>query len=1059
MKLTTTAITLALLGASTLEMQAQVETFDVPKLDSVSIDGDFSDWDSEPGFGVEILLQEAGDLKSPDDHNVQFRMGWCEEGLLILIEVEDNSWIEYPEKGKYYSADVVEVFLCAKRGNQDVCQWYVSPGMSGELREPGVRFRELRRGPTKGMPSDLKVFREKLGASRYRMEMLAPWSAIGMEGKADATAAFQIWVNDKDEGDRRSRYMSTFYPAKGASYATNAMHNIRLVDHSEPSLRLSSLPGYDMEKFQPFVQVWAGAGRSGKPIAIRQGDVVIGSAVLDDSESPGRATAKVLLPPAPAGQPYENLGVFLGDQSVNSVRLPYSDIMGAVKKLHRDRARLREEFQLDAPWMDLKDPLLDRHRGLAAAGLNQLEETPPPSSEDDMEVLAWTIEMVSMLEKGEDYFAGRRNGFWGYYFCKADGTGQRFAVTLPRNYDPERRYPLFLELHGNGGRPLPPKGEPKQDDFIRLRPWGRGDISFFGLGEVDVLESLRHVMKWYSADPNQICLGGHSMGGNGTWDLASKYTDLFACLAPKAGRSSDDYYENFRHLPALIQHGAKDGSQPVEFGRYTASRLQQMGFSVIYKEFPDDGHGIRNPFPVEEWFVNQRRPRSPKVITYTCDTVDRGEIYWARIRRFIDPHRAASITARVTNDASDSRVDLELRNVKVIELNLSDLPSDRSRPLTLKVGDSEFELEAPQPGRILLINEEGRWETVETWEPPAGKKRPYLPGGAANLYSGEPLLIVYPTEGNEETRQPMEDAARSIVLFGGFGNEMITGQVPIKPDKEVTEDDIQHRNLILFGGPYYNLITRRLTDQLPVTVNERNQFVVEGHDPVEVNQATLTMTTYNPLAPKRLIHLIWQDEIPAEARSRFLRSARYRLSGSSGRYPHNIPDLQITSPEPGLSIRRQFTHDWAFKPRDGMDRTQSLEAIEDGIPLTQLKIMKRKADVDFAIGPKRGGWGTPAAEPPTLDEFRYRNYRINTYVAEIRGKLLAEILTNPDFDRLEIYPQIAEEDLDPGQLYRVVSPENALWVAKPIMKGLWKEMEAGPDVLKSDITREVYEIE
>jgi hypothetical protein len=175
--------------------------------------------------------------------------------------------------------------------------------------------------------------------------------------------------------------------------------------------------------------------------------------------------------------------------------------------------------------------------------------------------------------------------------------------------------------------------------------------------------------------------------------------------------------------------------------------------------------------------------------------------------------------------------------------------------------------------------------------------------------------------------------------------------------------------------------------------------------------------------------------------------------------PTATADLEVTSPEQGMSIRRQFTHDWAFKPQVGMDQSQSPKAIEDGLPLTQLKIMKRKADVDFAIGPRRGGWGTPATEPPSLDEFRYRNYRINTYVAEISGKQLAEILTNPDFDRLEIYPPIAEEDLDPEQLYRVVSPENAIWVATRIMETLWKKMKAGPDVLKSDITREVYEIE
>ena len=171
------------------------------------------------------------------------------------------------------------------------------------------------------------------------------------------------------------------------------------------------------------------------------------------------------------------------------------------------------------------------------------------------------------------------------------------------------------------------------------------------------------------------------MGGNATWDLGSKYSNLFACLAPKAGRSGDDYYENFRHLPSLIQHGARDSSQPVDFGRYTVSRLQQLGFPVIYKEFPNDGHGIRNPYPVEEWFIEQRRPTSPDVITYSCDTTKNGQIYWARIRRFIDPHRRANIDARVAQEDGRQSVNLNLQNIEVIELNLDDLPVDRSKTL------------------------------------------------------------------------------------------------------------------------------------------------------------------------------------------------------------------------------------------------------------------------------------------------------------------------------------------------------------------------------------------
>lgn len=1052
-----TRLTTAALSAfCAANLMAQVETFDLPKLDTVQIDGDFSDWGDDLGLAVEVLLQEEGDLKNADDHNVHFRAGWNRDGMLILITVQDDNWVEFPEKQKYYSADVIEVFLAGQRGDDDVCQWYITPGMTDDVKNAGVRFRELRRGPTKGMPSTLKVFREKLGENKYRMEILAPWSSIGKEGVAGTKSAFQIWVNDKDQGSRRKRYMSIFYPAKGASYASRAMHNIRLVDNPAPSLRISALGEYDTKWFQPVVRLWATAERTGKSATVKLGDTTLGSAAMNASDSPGRSTARILLPPAPQGQPYDKLDIFLDGQKVNTVSLPYSDVIGALKEVYENRAQHRKRFKLDEPWADIVDaPLLERHRGLAAAGLNLLEQTPPPNTEKDMEILSTTLDMLSDLANREDYFGKQRNGLWGYYYCKADGTGQRFSMTIPRDFDPKKAYPLYVDLHGNGGRPLPTKSAARQDDYFQIRPWGRGDISYFGLGEVDVLESMKHVLTWYPIDPDRICLGGHSMGGNATWDLGSKHANLFACLTPKAGRSGDDDYENFRHLPALVQHGAKDFSQPVDFGRYTVSRLRQLGFSVIYKEFPEDGHGIRNPYPVEEWFVKQRRPRSPEIITYSCDTVETGEAYWARIRRFIDPHRKATIEARVSKNGGEQVVDLKLRNIEVLELNLADLPTERSNALILKTETGAIEIASPQPEKATLILKDGRWRRVDSWTPPRSDRRPYRPGGAGNLYTGEPLLIVYPTEGNEENRAPMEAAARSIVLFGGFGGDMITGSVPIKADKDVAETDIQGRNLILFGGPKYNTVSRRLAGRLPVTLNAENQFVVPGHSPMDTDKSSLTLTCYNPIAPQRLIHLIWQDEIPEEMRARFPRFARNRLPGASGRHLHNIPDLQISSSQSSTTIRRQFTHGWDLKKSDDTDKRQLPRAQKEGLDIAKLRLMQTKAKVDFAISPAMGGWSKLSREAATLDQFRYRNYRTTTFVAKIKGRDLKKIFTDSGSMKLASYPAFGPDDLETDKIYTIAAPEGILWAVKPI-RNYWTDVGAGPDVLKSDIIREVY---
>jgi len=333
-----------------------------------------------------------------------------------------------------------------------------------------------------------------------------------------------------------------------------------------------------------------------------------------------------------------------------------------------------------------------------------------------------------------------------------------------------------------------------------------------------------------------------------------------------------------------------------------------------------------------------------------------------------------------------------------------------------------------------------------------------MPGGVGNLYSGEPLLIVFPTEGREENRKPMEMAAQGVVRFGGCGGDMITGRVPIKADKDVTESDIQHRNLILFGGPKYNTVTRRLAARLPVKVNAKDQFVVAGHPPMDADKSSMLLTTYNPIAPKRLIHVIWQDEIPEETRDRFSRFARNLLPGSSGRYPHNIPDLQIRSQELSMSIRRQFTYGWKLKERNGADKRQSEQVLKEGLDIAKLRIVQTKAEVDFAISRAMWSWTTGSREPPTLDQFRYRNFRITTFKANIKGRHLEKLFADPASQNLISYPPWTSGDLDPEKEYSIVAPEGILWAVKSI-KNYWTDMVAGPDIEKSDIIKDVYGVE
>src|SRR5688500_11784870 len=75
-------------------------------------------------------------------------------------------------------------------------------------------------------------------------------------------------------------------------------------------------------------------------------------------------------------------------------------------------------------------------------------------------------------------------------------------------------------------------GEPA----VWLRPGGRGPGTVFqGYGEVDVLEAIAAAAERYPIDPDRVSLYGGSMGGAGSWYLATHFPDRFSAFAPFAG--------------------------------------------------------------------------------------------------------------------------------------------------------------------------------------------------------------------------------------------------------------------------------------------------------------------------------------------------------------------------------------------------------------------------------------------------------------------------------------------------------------------------------------------
>jgi len=200
-----------------------------------------------------------------------------------------------------------------------------------------------------------------------------------------------------------------------------------------------------------------------------------------------------------------------------------------------------------------------------------------------------------------------------------------YLLFLPKGYDKdsEQKWPLILYLHGAGERGDdlervkvhgPPKIVEQEDDFpfIVISPQCP-EFSWWTF-EIEVLNALLdRITKRHAVDEDRVYLTGLSMGGFGTWSLATAYPERFAAIAPICGRGDSKKAHLLKDIPAWVFHGAKDEVVKPENSEEMVNALKEIGADVQYTLYPDAGHDswtetYNNP-KLYEWFLKHKRKR------------------------------------------------------------------------------------------------------------------------------------------------------------------------------------------------------------------------------------------------------------------------------------------------------------------------------------------------------------------------------------------------------------------------------------------------------------------
>jgi predicted peptidase len=215
-----------------------------------------------------------------------------------------------------------------------------------------------------------------------------------------------------------------------------------------------------------------------------------------------------------------------------------------------------------------------------------------------------------------------------------NGTTYRYQVYVPADWSKRKRWPVILFLHGAGERGddgliqtevgigTAIRRHSERFPCIVVFPQCRKGLWWTDAQmEAQALKALDQAMKEFNADPQMVYLTGISMGGYGTWHMASRNPGRFAALAPVCGGirppagletghtqtpPSDPYAataEKIGSTPVWVFHGEADPVVPVAESRKMVEALKAIGGNVRYSEYPGVGHNSWDKAYAEPDFV------------------------------------------------------------------------------------------------------------------------------------------------------------------------------------------------------------------------------------------------------------------------------------------------------------------------------------------------------------------------------------------------------------------------------------------------------------------------
>jgi len=483
-----------------------------------------------------------------------------------------------------------------------------------------------------------------------------------------------------------------------------------------------------------------------------------------------------------------------------------------------------------------------------------------------------------LLEK-----AGKQGSIHGEGFVRlsyidpVDNTPQFCRAYLPLNYNPKQKWPLVVMLHGyNGANPayvnwwsIDQRHNDVVDQYpiIYLEPHGRGNTSYLGIGDQDILRCIELAQQKFHVDENRVYLKGESMGGGGTWNVGTRHPELFAAIAPVFGGwdyhvgtseegiaklsgpalyraeagSSLSHADALLTTPVFVSHGDIDKSVDVSNSRYLVKTLQRWGYDIQYHEYPGFGHeGIEYYDQLIPWFLEHKRNTSPTIVRVRSADLKYASAHWLKVTQLDNPSSFVTAEAEVL---INNTIRLSTENVLEMELTPSAALIDSKKSVKVIWNVNDIRDAKVINGKILVRD--------KNYQPALVHKTPSTAGMISDVAT-TPFAVVIGTISKDPLMTKAINAKAQ--QFINYWKTWQKYEPRSMKDVDVSDADMKKYSLCVLGGPMENKVSKRIFERTPFQIAD-STITIDGKL-FQAKDAVLSAIYPNPYNSERYVNIV-----------------------------------------------------------------------------------------------------------------------------------------------------------------------------------------------------------